>query len=152
MDYYRAKKITWGGISFDSEFEFKVFNTLRTYFGTASIKVHVPLVVRPETAWFPEQLWKIDYVVRIPPESLSNDSSLYIECKGIIQEDFKEKMKNLSYFRPDVFENLVVIAPKVQTIVRGFGTLDLYALEGFLDKEDISGLVNCCKKRRESDV
>ncbi len=141
MRYYKANPVTWGGIKFDSEFEFCVFNCLRKYFDVRDIKVHKGLTVRPKTRWFPEQAWRVDFTVM-----QQNNVLLYVESKGIISEDFKQLMKNLSYFRPDVFERLVVVAPKVKTIARGFLAIDIDSVDVMLTVSDYDGLVSFCKK------
>lgn len=139
--YYKASKVNWGNITFDSKLEFEVFRTLKRRFYLPNISVHQPIVIRPKTTWFKPQLWKVDFVIKT--KELQGEK-LYVEVKGIVQADFKERMKNLSYFFPQIFENLVVVCPVSQTIVRGFtayGTKDFeLALQGNLVQ-----LVSQCK-------
>lgn len=143
-NYYLANKVSWGGIEFDSQFEFSIFKVLRDYFPLTGIKIHEPLIIRPATKWFDKQEWKIDYVCSC--EDIEIGNRIYIECKGIIQDDFKERLKNLSYFCPTIFENLIIITPRIQTIVRGFHSYDERTLRGFLEDKNFQGLVETCKR------
>ncbi|MGB3535434.1 MAG: hypothetical protein WBA13_18190 [Microcoleaceae cyanobacterium] len=146
MRYIRAKKIKFGGVTFDSEFEFKVFNILKDNFELKTIDAHFPVCVRPQTQWFKAQNWRVDFRIKLP-KVLNNSEYLYVEAKGIIQQEFKEKMKNLSYFRPDIFENLVIVSPVNQCIVQGFNTVKIHDLSSFLYPERLEDFVNHCKKR-----
>ena len=149
MQYYKATRIEYGGINFDSKFEFEVYKTLISHFKPALVKVHEPLVIRPRTQWFPAQVWKVDYVVN-GVDSLEG-GKLFVECKGIIQADFKERIKNLAYFCPLVFQNLVIVTPSSQSVVRGliaYGGKDFYNI---LSSKDYVSLVDSCKKLRGND-
>lgn len=145
-NFYKPNKVTWGGITFDSCMEYNIFNLLRCYFSLSQIKVHLPLIVRPSSPWFPETKWKVDYCITNVPDL--NGNKLYIEVKGLVTTEFKEKMKSLAYFCPAVFENLVIITEKPQTIVRGFRSIDESCLDSFLTEKQYSELVNFCKVRR----
>lgn len=145
MRYIKAKKVSYGGVVFDSQFEFNVFNALRSAFSATAIEVHTPLTVRPRTRWFKSQEWKVDFRVALK-DSVNSSSQLYVEAKGIIQDDFKEKLKNLSYFRPDVFENLVIVSPTARKILIGINSVTIKDFTDFLLHKEFEGLVNHCKK------
>ena len=116
--YIKAKKIEWGNITFDSQFEFNIFQLLKSHFKLTQIEVHKPLTIRPESVYFPAQKWKIDFVVTSHLFGQDFDS-LYIEVKGLVQLCDKERFRNIAYFLPEVYRNLVVISPVTQTVVRG---------------------------------
>ncbi|MEL7038911.1 MAG: hypothetical protein AAFO04_25380 [Cyanobacteria bacterium J06592_8] len=153
----------WGGRKYRSNFELEVFHILRKRYGVTRIKYENPVIVRPQTNWYKAQDWRCDFridgiqemlslpVLEIPIENVSPQlDRFYVEAKGIIDDEFKEKMKNLTYFRPDIFQRLIIVAPKVQTIFRGFITYDMKRFSALLGDE--LTLVNACKKEYKTDV
>ncbi|MEA5500360.1 hypothetical protein VB834_09265 [Limnoraphis robusta Tam1] len=141
MRMIQARRETYKGIVFDSQFELETMKTLEKYFPLPSIKVHQPIEVRPKSNWFPSQDWKVDFTVCQDKKPV-----LYVESKGFIQAEFKEKMKNLAYLKPEIFEKLVIVCPVITTVARGFVTYDLRTFNRYLTQCNLDGLVNDCKK------
>ena len=142
----QSKPRIYKGIKLDSGLEESVLRCLEQYFPLPSILCHKGLLIRPESQWFPAQEWKVDFTVLQERKPF-----IYIEAKGYIQVEFKEKMKNLAYLKPEIFEKLIVVCPEINSIARGFVSYDLKTLDRYLSKNDINGLINDCKKRRSKD-
>jgi hypothetical protein len=130
------------GIKFDSQLELETMRILEKHFSLPNILCHKPVQVRPKSKWFPAQEWKIDFTV------MSDKSPvLYVESKGYVQAEFKEKMKNLAYLKPEIFEKLIIVCPVADTIVRGFVAYDLKTFDRYLESKNLDGLISDCKSR-----
>lgn len=142
MSRIQAHRVEYKGIVFDSIFELETMKVIEKYFPLRSVLVHHSIDVRPASLWFPKQKWKIDFAI-----FQNKKPFLYLESKGFVTPDFKERVKNLAYLKPEVFEKLVVVTPMPQTIVRGFVGVNLRLLDSYLSKSDSLGLTEFVKRK-----
>ncbi len=136
----------FGNVQFDSKAEYNCFLMIKKYFPLNRIKIHQPLIIRPENVWFPEQKWKIDFEITGVDELAS--SSLFIEYKGVIEDSFKERLKSVAHNRPGVYQDLVVVTSTQRLVTRGLLSVTVPQLEKALANKDYRSLVVNCKKER----
>lgn len=96
------------GIQFDSQWEVTVYHNLRMFFPRESIQCHLPLEVLPKSEFFPALNWRVDFTI------LDNSlrSPLYVEAKGIVNQEIKLVLQGLAFTQPDLFKRLIVVAPQ----------------------------------------
>ncbi|WP_346291593.1 hypothetical protein [Sphaerothrix gracilis] len=116
---------------FDSELEFTVYLALRQTKKQVIIKPSV--VVIPSSQKYQEKVWKCDYC-------LLAGKTIYVEAKGkwllhdkAELELFRMKLQCIEYFRPDLFENLILVSDEVFKIDGNVSTIHYQQLRGSID-------------------
>lgn len=113
-DKYSAQHITFrtkdGDVyRFDSRFELNVFQLLRPIPRVVLIEKDHRVMVLPQTQHFPQRNWRIDFRLET---TLGFD--IFLECKSqatALHADFRRTLENLSYFKPEVFQKLLIVLP-----------------------------------------
>ena len=113
-DKYSAQHITFrtkeGFVyKFDSRFELNVFQLLRPIPRVILIEKDHRVMVLPRTEHFPQRNWRIDFRLET---TLGFD--IFLECKSqatALHADFRRTLENLSHFKPEVFEKLLIVLP-----------------------------------------
>lgn len=96
------------GIQFDSQWELSVYQNLRMLFPKESIYCHVALTVLPPNECFPALNWKVDFM--ISDDSLS--APVYVEAKGIVNQEIKLVLQALAHTNPGILKRLVIVCPQ----------------------------------------
>ena len=93
---------------FDSTLEFNVYLKLIKMYSVSRVKRQHPVLYIPPGECYPKgKLWKVDFAIR--SSTYEHDYSFYIEAKGAITADFRDKMPILEHTNPEVFRRLFLI-------------------------------------------
>jgi len=101
----KAKKTKFNGITFDSEYESKVYIELMKRYGSDKITPHFPLSIKPATEVFKELNWAVDFKIEHVQEVF------YYEAKGLLTEEFRLKIQLLEWRQPEAYKRLFIVCP-----------------------------------------
>lgn len=127
----KAVKTVVEGVTLDSEWEANVYRHLLKLFDQEYIICHSPINVLPASKHFPVLNWRCDFQLLLPWRK----TPLYIEAKGVCDDKFKVLMQTLSYTKPHVIDNLIVVHSecnhRIGTTIR---TVDIHTMYQFLQR------------------
>jgi hypothetical protein len=105
---HKAIRSEFEGIWFDSQWELSIYQNLRMLFPKESIYCHVAVTVLPPNECFPALNWKVDFMV----SDSSLKTPLYIEAKGVVNQEIKLVLQALSHTNPNILKRLLVVTPR----------------------------------------
>lgn len=123
-------------IVLDSKLEHQVYEVLTRYFPQKSIKIHYPVLIKPETELYKPLYWKVDFYVA-NGHNLNNEyqSDLIVEVKGKVLREFKVQLKYLEYFNNAVYRQLKIVSKLKQQIDRHIQTMTVNEFWQYLELE-----------------
>jgi predicted nuclease of restriction endonuclease-like RecB superfamily len=101
--YVTSIRSTLDGFKFDSKLELLTYKKLTESYPFTFIEREPRLIIKPKTVNFDDRCYFPDFKL------LLNNTELFIECKGVLTQEFKLKLSLVEYLYPKVFNNLIIV-------------------------------------------